>query len=88
MVTGPSGGPWRCRSDLEETRYPQQYEIVQQSYTIPLSDFLEAEGRLDLSALATVEFLFDRTDAGEVILDQVGFSAPDPAFLRARVPRD
>jgi dienelactone hydrolase len=76
------------RSDLEETRYPQQYEIVQQSYTIPLSDFLEAEGRLDLSALATVEFLFDRTDAGEVILDQVGFSAPDPAFLRARVPRD
>lgn len=76
------------RSDLEETRYPQQYEIVQQSYTIPLTDFLDLEGMLDLSALATVEFVFDRTESGEVILDQVGFSTPDPAFLRARLPRD
>jgi hypothetical protein len=76
------------RSDVEETRYPQQYEIVQQSYTIPLTDFLDLEGMLDLSALATLEFVFDRTESGEVILDQVGFSTPDPAFLRARLPRD
>jgi hypothetical protein len=74
------------RSDLEEERYPQQYEIVQQSYTIPLADFLDAEPDLELGALVRVEFVFDRVEAGEVILDQIGFSRPDPAFLRVRVP--
>ncbi len=74
------------RSDLEEERYPQQYELVQQSYTIPLDDFLSVEPELDLGALVRVEFVFDRVEAGEVILDQIGFSRPDPAFLRVRVP--
>jgi dienelactone hydrolase len=74
------------RSDLEEDRYPQQYEIVQQSFTIPLDDFVGIEPELDLGALVRVEFVFDRVEAGEVILDQIGFSRPDPAFLRVRVP--
>ena len=57
--------------------------MVLQSYSIPLEDFiLESSGDLDLSRLREVRFLFDESDAGTVVLDEVGFSRMDPAFLR------
>lgn len=73
------------RQRQEKERFPQRWELVLQSYSIPLGDFADANPRLRLDALRHVRFVFDRTPAGTVVLDDLGFSAMDPAFTRARV---
>ena len=73
------------RPDLERQRFQTFWELVLQTYSIPLGDFTAANPRLDLSRLDGVARVFDRTVAGEVVVDQIGFSALDPAFLAARV---
>ncbi|MEQ9398825.1 MAG: hypothetical protein RJQ04_06610 [Longimicrobiales bacterium] len=73
------------RRDLEEQRFQTLWELVLQTYSIPLGDFGAIEGQLDLQALRHVRLVFDRAVAGEVVVDQIGFSNLDPAFLSARV---
>lgn len=73
------------RRDLEEQRFAEAWEQVLQTYSIPLGDFQSANPSLDLSELAVVRLVFDLATAGEVVVDQIGFSALDPAFLGARV---
>ena len=58
------------RRDREKQQYPQQYELVLQSYSIPLADF----AGVDPARLRSVRFVFDRVVAGTVILDDIGFS--------------
>ena len=70
------------RTDLENRGLS---ELVLQSYHIPLSDFTAASSDLDLSRLRAVRLVFDRTVAGEVVVDDIGFSRMDPDFWRARV---
>jgi len=70
-------------SRRDDQQYLGNTEMVLQSYSIPLADFLEASGgSLDLSRLKEVQFLFDESTAGSVVLDDVGFSKMDPAFLQ------
>jgi hypothetical protein len=73
------------RGDLEDQRFQRHWELIQQTYSIPLSDFLDDNRSLDLSALRSVAFVFDLVHAGEVAIDEVGFTDIDPAFLSARV---
>ena len=73
------------RADLERQRFQRHWELIQQTYSIPLADFVAANRSLDLGALRSVAFVFDRVHAGEVAIDQVGFTDLDPAFLGARV---
>jgi len=75
------------RRDLEAQRFADHWEQILQTYSIPLGDFLAAEPRLDLRSLRAVRLVFDRSVAGEVVVDQLGFSNLDPAFLAARVER-
>jgi dienelactone hydrolase len=80
-------GPVRRPIEIRiQRRDDQQYrgdsEMVLQSYSIPLRDFLgDSHGSLDLRELAEVRFRFDETVAGRVVLDEIGFSTMDPAFL-------
>jgi len=73
------------RKDLERQRFTDLYEVLLQSYHIPLEDLLERTPGLDLLDLEAIRLIFDRTEAGEVALDDVGFSRMDEAFLRARI---
>ena len=73
------------RKDLERERFADHWELIQQTYAIPLSDFVAREPRLDPARLREVRFVFDRVWAGEVVLDQIGLSALEPGFLSARV---
>jgi hypothetical protein len=73
------------RRDQEDERFAEQWEQILQSYSIPLEDFQSDNPSLELGSLATVRLLFDLAKAGEVVVDQIGFSALDPAFLSARV---
>ena len=53
-----------------------------QNYSILLQDFLEQNPRLVIGRLRAIRFLFDITPAGTVVVDDIGFSALNPAFTR------
>ena len=73
------------RADQEASRFQSHWELILQTYSIPLGDFTAANSSLDLRRLSSVRFVFDRVHAGEVAIDQIGFSDLAPAFLGARV---
>ena len=54
-------------------------EAVFQSFLFPLEWFLEANPELDASRPARLEFVFDRSPSGVVILDTIGFR-PSPGL--------
>jgi len=62
------------RRDTESTNFARLYELVLQTYSVPLSDFRALAPTLDPKRITAVRFLFDRTPAGTVILDDVGFA--------------
>ncbi len=70
------------RTDLE-TRDPS--ELVLQSFHIPLSDFTAASPGLDLTRIRAVRLVFDRAVAGEIVVDDIGFSKMPPDYWSARV---
>ena len=54
---------------------------------MPVADFAAAAPGFDPRQLATIRLVFDRTEAGTVIVQHVGLSTPsDPAFLAAPIP--
>jgi hypothetical protein len=71
------------RGVRETQRFANKYELVLQTYVVPMADFVRAEPRFDASRLTAVRFVFDRTIAGTVIIDDVGFSAMNPSFYSA-----
>ena len=81
---GPVRRPIEIRiSRRDDQQYLGNTEMVLQSYSIPLKDFLAAsDGTVELSRLREVRFLFDESTAGSLVLDEVGFSKMDPSFLR------
>ena len=75
---------WR-RQDQEREVFADREEFVLQGFEIPLSDFLEIEPELDPTHLIAVRLVFDRAPAGEILLDDVGFSRLGAGFWGARV---
>ena len=73
------------RADQEATRFATHWELILQTYSIPLGDFTADNAALDLRRLSAVSFVFDRVHAGEVAIDQIGFSDLPSEFLSARV---
>jgi hypothetical protein len=49
-------------------------ERVPQLVEIPLTDFVKRNGRIRLGELREIRFIFDRTEAGEIFLNRVGFN--------------
>ncbi len=80
---GPVRRPIEIRiSRRDDQAFVGNTEMVLQSFSIPLADFREASGgRLELNRLIEIRLLFDESKAGSVVLDQVGFSNMNPAFL-------
>ena len=68
------------RRDIEKQEYAQNYEIVLQTFSIPLADFTDLNPQLDLGRLSSIRFLFDSTAEGSVIIDDVGISFLREAF--------
>ncbi len=70
------------RAGRDAQRFTNIYELVAQTFVMPIADFVEATPAFDPTQLATMRLLFDRTDAGTVVVEHVGLSTPaDPAFL-------
>lgn len=68
------------RRDLDEERFGSHSELVMQTFTLPFADFRAANPALDPARLTELRFVFDRATAGTVIIDEIGFANPDPAF--------
>jgi hypothetical protein len=62
------------REKRDKAQFSTLYEIVLQTYVLPFSDFVAVNPRLDPTRLTTIRFIFDRSVAGTVVLDDVGFS--------------
>jgi hypothetical protein len=51
---------------------------------MPFKEFARGAGAFDPSRVRTIRLLFDRTQVGQVVVDDIGFSAIDPAYLAQR----
>jgi hypothetical protein len=61
------------RRDREKAAFARLYEMVLQSYRIPVADFAAAAPDLDVHSIREVRFVFDRAPSGTVIIDEIGF---------------
>lgn len=68
------------RAGRDKLRFATTFEVVLQTYTIPVADFVRATPGFDPSRVTSVRWLFDRTEAGTVLLDNIGFSRMRPEF--------
>jgi len=73
------------RGRFEKSSFRTTFEIVPQTYVVPMADLVRISSRFTPSRLRAIRFVFDRVDGGTVILDGIGVSNIDPAFLGARV---
>jgi dienelactone hydrolase len=71
------------RERFEKSGFRTTFEIVPQTYVIPLADLSRAG--FQPAKLRAIRLVFDRTDGGTVILDGIGVSNMAPEFLAARV---
>jgi hypothetical protein len=74
------------RADQERERFPNQYEMVLQTYVMPLADFARQAPAFDPSRLRSVRLVFDRLVAGTVVVDDIGVSATAQRFLTLGEP--
>jgi hypothetical protein len=56
-----------------ESRDARPGEIIFQSYEFRLADFQAANPAFDPGQLVEIGFLFDRSERGVVVLDEIGF---------------
>lgn len=74
----------RRRRGRDESGFRNLYELILQTYVVPLADGAEQNPQFDPGRLESIRFLFDRTAAGTVVVSDVGLSRLDPAFLARR----
>jgi hypothetical protein len=74
------------RADEERQRYPTQYELVPQTYVMPLADFARASPQFDPAHLRSIRLVFDRLVAGTVVVDDIGLSSKAGPFIRLGEP--
>ena len=74
------------REGRDAQRFTNIYELIPQTFVMPLADFSESAPDFDPRQIAPIRLVFDRTEAGTIVLEHVGLSTPkDPAILAASV---
>ncbi len=71
------------RSGRDKLRFGSLSEIVLQTYVIPFEEWRRVSPSLDLDHVVKVRLVFDRTPAGTIVLDNIGFSRMSRDFLIA-----
>ena len=72
------------RKNRDKNAFPNPYEVVLQTYVMPFREFTRGPSGFDASRVKTIRLVFDRTQVGQIVLDDIGFSAIDPAYLAQR----
>ena len=74
------------REGRDAQRFSEIFELVAQTFVMPLADFARAAPDFDPRQLSAIRLVFDRTVAGTVVVEHIGLStSPEPAFLAAPV---
>jgi hypothetical protein len=74
------------RAGRDAQRFTNIYELIPQTFVMPLADFVETAPEFDAAGLASIKLVFDRTDAGTIVVEHVGLSTPrERAFLAAPI---
>lgn len=74
------------RAGRDAQSFTNIYELIPQTFVMLLADFAEVAPAFDPGRLASIRLVFDRTEAGTVMVEHVGLSTPvDPAFLASPV---
>jgi dienelactone hydrolase len=79
-------GPVRRPLEIRVLRRPERdrenfrttFELVPQTFVLPVADFAAAAPGFDASAVRAVRLRFDRTEKGTVILTSLGIGAAEP----------
>jgi hypothetical protein len=71
------------RRGRDKLRFGSLSEIVLQTYVIPFEEWRRAMPAIDLDRATKVRLVFDRTPAGSIVLDNIGFSRISRDFLIA-----
>jgi hypothetical protein len=58
----------------EKHLYGDAYERTLQRYELPLSDFIQSNPEIVLKNIETIRFVFDRTEEGVIIIDDIGIT--------------
>jgi hypothetical protein len=58
---------------MANKRYGSKYEITLQDFALPLEAFIEANPEFDPQRLRFIDFIFDQTQEGTVVIDRLGF---------------
>ena len=75
------------RDGRDEQRFATTYELIPQTFVLPLADFYKASPAFDAGALKTIRLLFDKTIAATVVVSDIGLSTKiDAAFLASPLP--
>src|SRR6185503_4236790 len=75
------------REGRDASRFTNIYELIPQTFVMPVADFAAASPSFDPRQVATIRLGFDKTEAGTVVVQHVGVSTPtDRAFLAAPLP--
>lgn len=69
------------RKGRDKANYATTYEVVLQTYVVPLADFVRAQPAFDAGRLKAIQLVFDRTVAGTVVLSDIGLSKIDRGFM-------
>ena len=75
------------RRDIEDARFANPWELILQHFSIPLGDFAADNRAFEPATLRAVALIFDGSEAGTVVVDDVGLARLHPGFRAARVPR-
>ncbi len=74
------------RRDQEQQRFPTQYEMVLQTYVMPLAEFAQQSPQFDATHLKSIRLVFDRLAAGTVVVDDIGLSGKAAPFVSLGEP--
>jgi dienelactone hydrolase len=75
------------RDGRDDQRFATTFELVPQTYVMPLADFTKIAPQFDAGRITTIRLLFDKTPAATVVVSDIGLSTRiDPAFLASPLP--
>jgi hypothetical protein len=59
---------------LEKKNIEKFSERLLQTYEMPIQHFVDGNLSFEPSGLETIRFIFDRSETGSIMLDDIGFS--------------
>lgn len=67
------------RRGRDAQRFTSNFELIPQTFLMPLADFAQSAPGFDPRRLAMIRLVFDKTVAGTIIIEHVGIATPAPA---------